>query len=110
MQLKDTPFDLPTALRVGAAYDPRQAPFAGKVTFTADVIVPNDGNEKAHVGAEVRLLEELALRLGRKVNYESQSNTFGAGFRRGSLGIGYAYSQWDNELDSGHTFSLELHY
>lgn len=110
LQLKDEPFDLPLAIRIGAAYDPPQAFFAGKLTLAGDIIMPNDGNDKAHVGAEYRLLPELALRVGSKVNYDSQGLTAGAGFRKGTVGISYAFEDLTNELDPSHKFTLELYY
>jgi hypothetical protein len=110
MTLREEPILLPEAFRLGVAFDPGGAFFADKVTFTGDLIMPNDGNEKAHVGAEVRLLRELALRVGTNVNYDSQGLTAGAGFRKGALGIGYAYEEMKNELDSSHKFTLELYY
>jgi len=110
MTIADDPFNLPTAVRLGAAYDPAQPLFAGKLTLAADLIMPNDGNDKASVGAEFRLLPELALRVGSKVNYDSQGLTAGFGLRRGALEVGYAFEDMDNDLDPAHKFSLELHY
>ncbi len=110
MKLNEVPYDLPAALRIGAAYDPQAEFFAGKVTCAADLTMPNDGNQKMHLGAEYRLLPELALRLGSKINYDSQGLTAGAGFRKGILGVGYAFEDLKNDLDPSHKFTLELHY
>lgn len=109
MNLRDQPFDLPTAFRFGAAYTPPGALLAEKLTLAGEVLMPNDTNEKAHLGVEYRLLPELALRLGTRVNYESQGLTAGAGFRAGRLGVDYAYSDWTTEgFDDGHKFSLRI--
>ncbi|MBK9302986.1 MAG: PorV/PorQ family protein [bacterium] len=108
LNLNDAPFALPQAGRLGLAYDPQQAFFAGRLTLAADVLFPNDGNEKAHVGAEFRLVPALALRLGTRVNYESQGYTWGAGFNRGPLTLGYAFEQATNDLGDWHRFALEL--
>lgn len=106
LQLKDEPFDLPRAVRVGTAWSPPSFA-AGKLTVTGDVVMPRDGTEKAHVGAEYRMLPEFTLRAGSRVNYETQGLTAGAGFRTGRLGIDYAYSDWTAEgFDDGHKFSL----
>ena len=43
-----------------------------------DVVFPNDTNEKAHVGAEYRLLPEFSLRVGTRINYDNQGLTAGA--------------------------------
>lgn len=99
---------LPTAARAGVSYDPQQAFFAGKLTLAGDVIFPNDGNEKAHVGLEYRLLPAFALRFGSRVNYESQGLTAGAGFVRGNVSVGYAFEESKNDLGNWHRFALEL--
>ncbi len=108
MNLDDGPFDLPTAARVGAAWSPVGVG-GGKLTFTGDVLFPNDTNEKAHVGAEFRLLPEFSLRAGTRINYDNQGLTAGAGFRTGILGVDYAYGESIIEgIDDGHKFSLNL--
>lgn len=108
MNVKDQPFDLPTAVRLGAAWSPPAAA-GGKLTLAGEVLMPNDSTEKAHLGGEYRLLPELALRVGTRVNYESQGLTAGAGFRTGRLGVDYAFSDWTTEgFDDGHKFSLRL--
>jgi len=108
MQLKDDPIPLPRAYRLGAAWSPPD--FAsGKFTVAGDVIMPRDGQEKAHLGSEYRMVPELSLRLGTHVNYESQGLTAGAGFRTGVLALDYAYSQWTEDgFDDGHRFTLRL--
>ncbi len=104
MNLNNEPFDLPTAYRIGLGWSPEN--FLGdRLTFTGDVVFPNDTNEKAHLGAELRIIPELALRGGTKVNYDLQGWTAGAGFRAGVLGIDYAYENSKIEgFDSGHKF------
>ena len=110
MNLRNEPFDLPTAYRLGMAWSPAEI-LGDRLTFTGDVVFPNDTNEKAHVGAELRIIPELTLRAGTKINYDLQGWTAGAGFRAGVLGIDYAYEDTKIEgFDSGHKFSLNLHW
>ncbi|MCP4292872.1 MAG: PorV/PorQ family protein [bacterium] len=110
MNLNEEPFDLPAAFRIGFAWSPDEI-LAGRVTLTGDVVFPNDTNEKAHVGAEFKVIDQLILRGGTKVNYESQGWTAGAGFRTGVLGVDYAYEETKTEgFDAGHKFSLNLHW
>ncbi|MCP4574181.1 MAG: PorV/PorQ family protein [bacterium] len=106
LTMEDEPFDLPRTIRAGAAWTP-PAVAGGKVTLAGDVLFPRDGTEKAHVGAEYRMLPEFSLRLGSRVNYESQGLTAGAGFRTGRLGVDYAYSDMTTDgFNDGHKFSL----
>ncbi len=110
MNLKSVPFDLPTAYRVGMAWNPANL-LGNRLTFAGDVVFPNDTNEKAHVGVEFFIIPELVLRAGTRVNYDTKDWTAGAGFRTGALGIDYAYQE--NKIDgfdAGHKFSLNLHW
>ena len=108
MTINEEPFAAPRTVTVGGAWTLMSGEL-DRLTVAADVAFFNDGNEKAHVGAEVKLVPELALRLGYRINYESQGLTAGAGFRYGLLGLGYAYEDIsDDALDSGHRISLEF--
>ncbi|MHB8079020.1 MAG: PorV/PorQ family protein [Candidatus Krumholzibacteriia bacterium] len=111
LNLNAEPFDLPTAVRLGAAYDPPSPLLRGKVTLAGDIFMPNDGNAKAHVGAEYRVVPELALRVGSRVNYDNQGLTAGLGLRKGTVEVGYAFEESKVDgFDNLHKFSLELHY
>lgn len=108
MNLKDEPFDLPTAYRVGMAWSPAEI-FGNRLTLAGDVVFPNDTNEKAHVGAEFAIIPEVILRAGTRVNYETKGWTAGVGVRTGVLGVDYAYEDSDEEgFSEGHKFSLNL--
>lgn len=109
MNLKDEPFDLPTAARLGAAWAPAAGFMHGKVTFTGDILMPRDTTEKAHLGLEYRLVPELALRAGSRLNYDAQGMTAGLGFKVGMLALDYAYQDMTEEgFDDGHKISLDL--
>ncbi len=111
MTINQEPFDPPRTVTVGGAWTLTSGSLADRVTIVGDVAFFNDGNEKAHVGGEIKVVPELALRVGYRVNYESQGITAGAGFRYGVLGLGYAYEDiTDDVLDSGHRFSLEFYF
>ena len=109
MNLKDEPFDLPTAVRLGAAWVPGYSAFQGKLTVAGDILMPKDTTEKAHAGAEVRLVPELALRAGTRLNYDSQGLTAGLGFKVGMLALDYAYQDMTEEgFEDGHKISLDF--
>lgn len=109
MNLNTQPFDLPTAFRLGFAWTPQQDFLSQKLILAGDVFMPNDTNEKAHLGAEYRVIPEFTLRLGSKINYDTQGLTGGAGFVVGRLGLDYAYEDMKVAgFDSGHKFSLRM--
>jgi hypothetical protein len=108
MMLREDPFDLPAAIRLGAAWTPADLA-GGKVTLAGDLVLPNDSGERGHVGAEYRMLPEFVLRAGTRLKYDNQGLTAGAGFRTGRLGIDYAFEESKVEgFDDGHKFSLSL--
>ncbi len=109
INLRDDPFDLPRAVRLGTAYTPGGQMFAGKLTLVGDVLFPRDTTEKAHVGVEYRLIPELALRFGSRLNYDAQGITAGVGFKVGRLRLDYAYEDMTEEgFEDGNKFSLGM--
>ena len=111
MNLRAEPFKLPAAFRLGVGWTLPGDFFQDNVILAGDVVIPNDTQEKAHVGAEWRIIPEFALRVGTRINYDNQGMTAGAGFRAGVLGVDYAYEASTVEgFDDGHKFSLVLHW
>ncbi len=108
MTLNQEPFALPRTFTLGIAWEPPNL-LSGNLTFAGDMMFPTDATEKAHVGVEYRLVPQLSLRAGSKINYQSQGWTAGAGFRIGVVEIGYAYEDSKTAgLDGGHKFALEI--
>ncbi len=108
MNLRNDAFPMPTAFRIGAAWSPV---FAGSndLTIAADVFMPEDTSEKAHVGAEYRFMDDFSFRVGTRINYDNQGLTAGAGFRTGILGVDYAFGESRVEgIEEGHKFALNL--
>ncbi|MDY0109127.1 MAG: PorV/PorQ family protein [Candidatus Krumholzibacteria bacterium] len=109
MTINQEPFNPPKAVNVGGSWSPQSGALASRLTVAGDVGFYNDGEDKAHLGAEFKLVPELALRAGYKFNYENQGLTAGVGFRHASFGVGYAFENIsDDALDPGHRFSLEF--
>ena len=109
MNLYNDPFDLPTAYKFGLAYTPGDGFFQEKVTFASDFFIPEDTEEKAHVGVEYRVLPEFTLRLGREFNYMLYGFTAGFGVTLGDFSLDYAYM--DMKIDGfseGHKFALNM--
>ena len=103
-------YPLPRLIRGGAAYtlEGDLLPGLGRVQLATDILLPNDGNGRLHLGAEAWLHESFAVRGGHRFNYETAGPSFGAGFRRGPLRVDYAFLHADNDFDPTHRFSLEI--
>jgi hypothetical protein len=109
MTLNQEPFDLPQMFTLGVAYGPQSGVLANHFVLATDLALPNDGNAKAHLGAEAKLVPGFALRGGYRVNYDSQGLTAGVGFAYGVVGLDYAYEDITAEgIESGHKFSLRV--
>lgn len=71
-------FPLPLHFQVGLAMTVVETDGFSALA-AVDVTHPNDNRERVNVGAELRILENFALRGGYRVNYDNESGTFGAG-------------------------------
>ena len=117
VELTSTPYDLPLRIRLGVASD-FQAGARGILTASADLVHPNDGQEKVDLGLEYRYAKTFALRLGYRYDPDRfwdrpnmlENFAGGAGFRL-PLGMGsnievnYAFLN-DGRLGVHHYFSV----
>jgi hypothetical protein len=92
---------LPTMYRAGASY--RYQKFLGAL----DLVVLDD-EFHAHLGAEARLHEILAIRAGYMANYDSKDITAGASFTHRNVTIDYAFVPYSNDLGTTHLFNLTV--
>jgi hypothetical protein len=80
----------------------------GGVLATVDIVFPNDGDIRQHLGAEYGYDERLYLRAGYKAGYESQGASFGLGVRLRQFDLDYGYLIDENDLGDSHRISLSL--
>jgi hypothetical protein len=92
---------LPTTYRVGASYRYRR--FLGAF----DIVVLDD-QFHAHLGAEARLHEILAVRAGYMANYDSKDITAGTSFTHRNLTVDYAFVPYSNDLGTTHLFNFTV--
>ncbi len=91
----------PTGLRFGMAYD-GDISEGIHLLVSADMEKTREMDSHLHAGAEVRLFDLLALRLGSNAGMM----TAGAGFRVANLNVDYAFE--DNPLETVHRFGLGM--
>lgn len=82
-----------------------------KLIVATDVIHPNDNDERVNVGAELNVVNALALRGGYRFGHDTERTTLGAGLKA-QLGTAratfdYAYAFYA-KLPDVHRFSLGL--
>lgn len=109
MKFVSEEFALPREIKVGASYE-RNIPAArGGMLLALDIVFPNDGDVKEHIGIEYNYTRKLFLRAGFKSGYESYGATFGLGVAYRSLCLDYGVMLVRNDLGDSHRFSLGFH-
>jgi len=108
MKFIEEEFALPRSIKIGGSYERHIARMRGDVLATLDVVLPNDGDAKQHVGAEYGYDRRLFLRAGYKAGYDSQGATFGLGVRFRQFDFDYAVLFGGNDLGDSHRISLSL--
>jgi hypothetical protein len=108
-ELSATPYNLPMTLRLGAAYD-WEFGEQSMITLATELIDPNDGNQKAVLGAEFGFRERFFLRGGYKFRYDEQSLALGGGLiapvgSDSQIIIDYAWQDF-GRLESTQRFSI----
>lgn len=99
-------FALPRVIKVGGSFE-RDIPAArGGILVAVDVLFPNDGDVKEHVGFEYNYDQRLFLRSGFKAGYESYGSTFGLGVAYRNLTLDYGLMLMSNDLGDSHRVSL----
>jgi len=85
-----------------------------RLTFAYDLFQPNDYLQQMHVGAEYSFLEMVALRVGYKVDYDSEGLTYGGGLcidlSGWPLSIDYSYGKMSEYLNNVHRISLGVQF
>ncbi|GAB4332688.1 MAG: hypothetical protein Kow0037_10430 [Calditrichia bacterium] len=106
--LKNESTELPMIVRAGLAY---QMPFNSDklfATMALDFMKAESEDPNLHIGGEVILWKQLALRLGILEGYEAKNYAFGVGFLRNSLRVDYALTPFSDDLGVAHRFSLNF--
>ncbi len=104
-------FPLPINFKFGASIDLLNGQ-ANRLTFAAEGNHPSDNLEKYNAGLEYRFHDKFSLRVGERMNYDSDGFTAGGGLRlpiggNMDLSVDYAYQDfgWLNQV---HRFSIGL--
>jgi hypothetical protein len=108
MKFVDEEFELPRTLKIGGSFEREIPTLRGGILATLDLVFPNDGEMKQHVGAEYGYDRRLFLRAGYKGGYDSQGATFGLGVRLREFDLDYGVIFGSNDLGDSHRISLSL--
>jgi len=102
---------LPITLRLGAAGEVIDTP-RHRITLLADGIYPVYGEPYGAFGLQYTLLDLISFRGGYRLDHDTATFSFGAGFQFGLwetvlLNLDYAYADY-GDLDVTHLFTLGL--
>jgi len=109
MKFETEEYALPRVFKLGASYERNVRALKGDVVVNLDVLFPNDGNVKQHIGAEYGYSRTLYLRAGYKAGYDSQGPAFGVGVEYRKFTLDYGVLFGSNDLGDNHKISLSLH-
>lgn len=109
LKFEEEEFALPRVFKLGGSYERAVPALKGDIAATLDVLFPNDGNVKQHLGAEYGYTNTLFLRAGYKAGYDSQGFAFGLGVIYRKLTLDYGVIFGGNDLGDTHKLSLSLH-
>ncbi len=99
IQIDSVESNIPTTLRLGAAYKFKNFKPALDIVYF-------DNNMYTHFGGEYFIKEILVLRAGYRTGYDTKDFSAGAGFIRRNIRIDYAFLPYKNKLGESHIFSL----
>jgi hypothetical protein len=102
---------MPLAFRVSAADDLVESDQL-RLTGTVELVHPTDNNEWVNFGAEVMLVDVLAVRVGYRSNVDHGAVTLGGGIRPQVSGLGlfadYAYAEFGSIFGATHRLTVGL--
>jgi len=83
-----------------------------RVTFSYDILQPNDFDQQMHFGVEYEFGSLLAFRCGYKLNYDTDRWTFGGGVKTDFIGflvgLDYSYAEMGKDLGQVHRLTMGL--
>ena len=73
-----------------------------------DLVQPRDYDQQYNVGFEYVFIDLVALRIGYKINYDTEGLTFGAGLYLKGFRVDYSFNNYGKYLTDVHRFSFSF--
>ncbi len=99
---------LPMLVRIGACYPVAASSQYFSALLASDVVKADGENLRFHLGTELVLWRQLALRTGVQLGYDAHMLNFGIGFQRSSLRLEYAIVPFTRDLGTSHQFTFNF--
>jgi hypothetical protein len=85
-----------------------------RFTVSFDLFQPNDYKQQMHMGVEYSFMDIVALRVGYKVDYDTEGLTFGGGLHTtvggAPISFDYSYGKLSEYLNNVHRISLGVQF
>ena len=108
-ELRHESSQLPTLIRIGAAFEKDISSLEGTITLASDVVSsPDEKKTHIHIGAELDYRHAFAIRTGFQSGYESRNITTGIGLHYDAFRFDYAFVPMRYDLGATHAFSLGI--
>jgi hypothetical protein len=99
---------LPVIGRLGLLYNLPLKTESVTALLAADVLKPSSENIRFHLGTEVLVWNQIALRGGYLIGYEARNFALGLGFARSAIRLDYGVTPFWDDLGITHRFSVNF--
>lgn len=109
-KLRNESIELPSTLRVGAAYFIELTAVAGGLLLTADGVkqFSNDSGLRGNFGLELQLKKIMAFRMGYQTGFDEKSLAGGLGFHFKNYHLNYGFTPFGADIGNTHRLSFGL--
>ncbi|MEJ2049937.1 MAG: PorV/PorQ family protein [Calditrichota bacterium] len=99
---------LPVIGRLGFLYNLPLKTESVTALLAADIVKPSSENIRFHLGTEVLVWNQIALRGGYLFGYEARNFALGLGFVRSAIRLDYGITPFWDDLGTTHRFSVNF--
>lgn len=107
-KLLDASTQLPLLIRSGVGYSLPWKIAENNIITAADVVYILNDAFRFNVGAEAKLMNQFALRLGYVIGSDSYNFTAGFGLQLSRYNLSYAFVPYKYDLENSHRFTINI--
>jgi len=109
-KLLNTSTKLPMLIRTGVGYSLPWKISENNIIAAADMVYIINDAYRFNIGAEAKLMDQFALRLGYVLGNDSYGFTAGFGLQLNRYNLSYAFVPYKYDLENSHRFSINIQF
>jgi len=109
-KLLNTSTELPLLIRSGVGYSLPWKISENNIIAAADMVYILNDAFRFNIGAEAKLMNQFALRLGYVIGSDSYDFTAGFGLQLSRYQLSYAFVPYKYDLENSHRFSININF